>query len=164
MPKISFTMKRDIIIIVIGYLLIDILVIGAFFVTVTNLENPDLFLILQNLLPNITNPLNTIKGIILSGSDFILFLKLSWYFFILILVFSIIYYFKNKDKYDFQGIEHGSSEWSKNGEEFNKLSDGTEILNKKNGFIISRKHFIGTDQRKVKINKNILVVGRIRIW
>ncbi|MEG1008861.1 MAG: hypothetical protein RSF67_03430, partial [Clostridia bacterium] len=65
---------------------------------------------------------------------------------------------------DFQGIEHGSSEWSKDGEEFNKLSDGTEILNKKDGFIISRKHFIGTDQRKVKINKNILVVGRIRIW
>ncbi|MEG1009538.1 MAG: hypothetical protein RSF67_06990, partial [Clostridia bacterium] len=96
MPKISFTMKRDIIIIVIGYLLIDILVIGAFFVTVTNLENPDLFLILQNLLPNITNPLNTIKCIILSGSDFVLFLKLSWYFFILILVLSIVYYFKNK--------------------------------------------------------------------
>lgn len=64
-----------------------------------------------------------------------------------------------RDKHDYQGEENGSSDWSKNGEEFKKFPDGSEILNKKDGFILSREHYLGTDGKKVKINKNILVFG-----
>ena len=64
-----------------------------------------------------------------------------------------------REKHDYQGEENGSSDWSKNGEEFKKFPDGSEILNKKDGFILSREHYLGTDGKKVKINKNILVFG-----
>ena len=72
---------------------------------------------------------------------------------------SFKYLMSQREKHDYQGEEHGSSEWSKNGEEFKKFPDGSEILNKKDGFILSRNHYLGTDGKKVKINKNILVFG-----
>jgi type IV secretion system protein VirD4 len=62
-------------------------------------------------------------------------------------------------RHDYQGEEHGSSDWSKGGEEYRKLPDGSEILNKKEGFILSRTHYLGTDPKKVRIIKNILVFG-----
>ncbi len=62
-------------------------------------------------------------------------------------------------KHDYQGEEHGSGGWSKNGEEYKKLPDGTYVLNKSEGFILSKDHYLGTDPRKVKVNKNILVFG-----
>lgn len=65
----------------------------------------------------------------------------------------------SRKKYDYQGEENGSSDWSKHGEEFRKNPDGTEILNKKEGFILSRDHYLGLDGKKVKVNKNILVFG-----
>jgi len=66
---------------------------------------------------------------------------------------------KSRKNHEYQGEEHGSSAWSKNGEEYRKLPDGSYILNKTEGFILSRTHFLGTDPRKVKVNKNILVFG-----
>lgn len=74
-------------------------------------------------------------------------------------VLSIKYISSQREDHDYQGEENGSSDWSKNGEEFKKLPDGSEILNKKDGFILSRTHYLGTDGKKVKINKNILVFG-----
>lgn len=61
--------------------------------------------------------------------------------------------------HEYQGEEHGSSDWCKNGEEFKKLPDGSYILNKTDGFILSRYHYLGTDPKKVRVNKNILVFG-----
>ena len=61
--------------------------------------------------------------------------------------------------YEYQGEEHGSSAWSKNGEEYKKQPDGSYILNKSEGFILSKNHYLGTDPRKVRVNKNILVFG-----
>ncbi len=61
--------------------------------------------------------------------------------------------------HDYQGEEHGSSAWSKGGEEYRKLPDGSQILNKTDGFILSRHHYLGTDPKKVKVNKNVLVFG-----
>ncbi len=72
---------------------------------------------------------------------------------------TIYFLIKNKSKHEYDGIESGSSDWSKGGEEYKKLPDGSEVLNRKNGFILSKNHYLGTDLRKVKINKNILVVG-----
>ena len=40
-----------------------------------------------------------------------------------------------------------------------KLPNGSEILNRKSGFILSKNHYLGTDLKKVAINKNILVIG-----
>jgi len=64
-----------------------------------------------------------------------------------------------RKSHEYNGEEHGSSAWSKNGEEYKKMPDGTYILNKSEGFILSKNHFLGTDPKKVKVNKNILVFG-----
>ena len=66
---------------------------------------------------------------------------------------------KSRKTHEYQGEEHGSSAWSKNGEEYKKLPDGSQILNKTEGFILSKNHYLGTDPKKVKVNKNILVFG-----
>ena len=73
----------------------------------------------------------------------------------------IIYILENKKSKtsEYEGIEQGSSDWSKGGEEFDKLPNGSEILNRKSGFILSKNHYLGTDLKKVAINKNILVIG-----
>jgi len=65
----------------------------------------------------------------------------------------------SKKDHEYQGEEHGSSAWSKNGEEYRKQPDGSYILNKSEGFILSKSHYLGTDPKKVKVNKNILVFG-----
>lgn len=79
--------------------------------------------------------------------------------FAVFIVLAFKYITSQREKHDYQGEENGSSDWSKNGEEFKKMPDGSEILNKKDGFILSRNHYLGTDGKKVKINKNILVFG-----
>lgn len=81
---------------------------------------------------------------------------------VLLVVFIYLYVrilLNTRKDYEFRGEEHGSSAWSKNGEEYKKLPDGTTILNKSEGFILSKNHYLGTDPRKVKVNKNILVFG-----
>ena len=44
------------------------------------------------------------------------------------------------------------------------MQEVDDLLNKKSGFILSKDHYLGTDLKKVLINKNVLVVGRIRCW
>lgn len=66
---------------------------------------------------------------------------------------------KSRKTHEYQGEEHGSSAWSKNGEEYRPQPDGSYILNKSEGFILSKNHYLGTDPKKVKVNKNILVFG-----
>ena len=56
-----------------------------------------------------------------------------------------------ENKHDYKGTEHGSSDWAKHGEEY-------KVLNKHNGFILSRKHYLGLE-KKNPLNKNILVYG-----
>ena len=81
---------------------------------------------------------------------------------ILLIVFiylSVKLIISTRKNHDYQGEENGSSAWSKGGEEYRKMSDGTYILNKKEGFILSKTHYLGTDPRKIKVNKNVLVFG-----
>lgn len=56
-----------------------------------------------------------------------------------------------ENNHDYKGTEHGSSDWAKHGEEF-------KVLNRHNGFILSRKHYLGLE-KKNPLNKNILVYG-----
>ncbi|MDF2866121.1 MAG: TraG [Clostridia bacterium] len=156
--------KKEIITFFIIYLLIDIFVVGAFFVSGLGIDKnvtgfSKISIIMNGFIPNLTNPLGTLGKIVTSGAAFSEFLNSSLWLLGIFVVLYIYYIIKNGKKYEYEGTENGSSDWSKGGEEFNKLSDGSEILNKKNGFILSRYHYLGTDTRKVKVNKNILVFG-----
>lgn len=152
--------KKEIITFFVIYLLIDIFVVGAFFVSGLNLpEGSNILEQFNRFIPNLTNPLGTLGKLVGSGAEFINFLKISFWTVIVFICMYIYYIIKNGKKYEYEGTESGSSDWSKNGEEYRKLPDGSETLNKKEGFILSKHHYLGTDLKKVKLNKNILVVG-----
>ena len=55
-------------------------------------------------------------------------------------------------KNEYTDIEHGSSDWSQNGEQY-------QILNKSKGIILAENNYLPVDKRG---NVNVLVVGRIR--
>lgn len=153
-------LKREAMPFLIAYILFDLIIIGSLVVSLNNVsannENINkVTQVLENFIPNITS----FKFITAIFVDFIGFITASFYTLIVFVVLFIYWKIKFTKNYEYEGEEHGSSAWSKNGEEFDKLPDGSEILNKKNGFILSRKHYLGTDLKKVKINKNILVIG-----
>ena len=61
---------------------------------------------------------------------------------------------RNSSKGEYENIEHGSSDWSKNGEQY-------EILSRTSGIILAEDHYLPLDKRG---NTNVLVVGRIWFW
>ena len=82
-------------------------------------------------------------------------------FFSTLLKFSVVYaifvligLIKTAPKNEYTDIEHGSSDWSKNGEQY-------RILSNKKGIILAENNYLPVDKRG---NVNVLVVGRIRIW
>ena len=86
------------------------------------------------------------------------YLTVCGIFLVVFIWMSVKLILKSRKTHEYQGEEHGSSAWSKNGEEYRKLPDGSQILNKTEGFILGKNHYLGTDPKKVKVNKNILVV------
>ncbi len=69
-------------------------------------------------------------------------------------IFVLVGLIKTAPKHEFTDIEHGSSDWSKNGEQYRVLSD-------KKGIILAQNNYLPLDKRG---NVNVLVVGRIRFW
>lgn len=61
---------------------------------------------------------------------------------------------KSAPKNEYDNIEHGSSDWSQSGEQY-------QILNKNKGIILAEDNYLPIDKRG---NVNVLVVGRIRFW
>ncbi|MEG2711933.1 MAG: type IV secretory system conjugative DNA transfer family protein [Clostridia bacterium] len=107
---------------------------------------------------NLTKPIDNIKYMFNSKETLNIVGVLSLITFGLFAAATIKLSIEEANKSDYSGKENGSSDWSKKGEEFKELN-GKEILNRKNGFILTRTHFLGTDLKKVAINKNILVFG-----
>lgn len=154
---------REFIPFLIVYVIFDIVIVGSLFVcsydAKTVGENA-LTGIINNFVSNITG----IKFFKAFALDFLGFMKWSFWTLIITIIFFIAWKIKFAKESEYEGIESGSSDWAKHGEEFEKTSDGRELLNKKGGFILSKDHYLGTDLKKVLINKNVLVVGRIWCW
>ena len=78
-------------------------------------------------------------------------------FFIFTILYWIVFFIgfvRSVPKHEYEDIEHGSSDWSKHGEQY-------EILNKNKGIILAENNYLPVDKRG---NVNVLVVGRIRFW
>ena len=105
-----------------------------------------LFEAVKNVIGNITN-FSFFAGIF---ADFGLFLKLTLV--IAVVVFGIYFYAKYKASQvgEYEGKENGSSQWGKGSEDYKHDSNGREILNKKDGFILSKTHYLGTDLKKFR--------------
>ena len=71
------------------------------------------------------------------------------YFTVIYVVFALIGIFKSKPKHEYTDIEHGSSDWSENGEQYS-------ILSKNKGIILAQNNYLPVDKRG---NINVLVVG-----
>lgn len=152
--------KREFKPFLIAYILFDIIVIGSLTLSIHNIsETVTSYERISNVFSTFLGNIISLKFFIAIFTDFMLFINLSFWSFIAFVILFIMWKIKFAKNYEYEGREHGSSDWSKNGEEFYKTSNGGEILNKKAGFVLSRKHYLGTDLRKVQVNKNILVFG-----
>ncbi len=108
---------------------------------------------LEQISTNITNPFGALAGIFTQGAthDFI---SLLLGFTILYLVVFFIGFSKSAPKNQYTDIEHGSSDWSQRGEQY-------QILSRNKGIILAENNYLPLDKRG---NVNVLVVGRIRFW
>jgi len=73
---------------------------------------------------------------------------------ILYSVFFFIGFVKSAPKNEYSDIEHGSSDWSQRGEQY-------QVLDRNKGIILGENNYLPVDKRG---NVNVLVVGRIRFW
>lgn len=108
---------------------------------------------MEKVVSNMTNPFGTFAGIFTNGvtHDFISFLL---GFTIIYVVVFFIGFAKSAPKNQFTDIEHGSSDWSQRGEQY-------QILSKNKGIILAEDNYLPLDKRG---NVNVLVVGRFRFW
>ena len=108
---------------------------------------------LQTFATSITNPFETMGKIFTEGA-------IETYFSTLLVVtifYSIFFFigiFRSAPKNEYTDIEHGSSDWSQRGEQY-------QILDRKKGIILAEDNYLPVDKRG---NINVLVVGRIRFW
>lgn len=102
---------------------------------------------------SIGNPFATIGNLFSSNAlnDFIPTLV---GFTIFYLIFFFIGFVKSAPKNEYSDIEHGSSDWSQKGEQY-------QILNKNKGIILAENNYLPVDKRG---NVNVLVVGRFWFW
>ena len=113
----------------------------------------DINVFFTEFVQGIQNPFGTIGNIFQEGA-------LGTYFSTLIVVtiiysvFFFIGFVKSAPKNEFSDIEHGSSDWSQRGEQY-------QILSNKKGIILAEDNYLPVDKRG---NVNVLVVGRIRFW
>ena len=82
------------------------------------------------------------------------FFDVLWKSTVAVIVLAIIGTIRNASKSEYENIEHGSSDWSKNGEQY-------KILSRSKGIILAEDNYLPLDKRG---NTNVLVVGRFRFW
>ena len=101
-----------------------------------------------DLIPNIAS-LGCIGRVFSSALSMGLFLKYSGIAFLLYVCFAGYGLYKAKPKSEYDGKEHGSSDWSQNGEQY-------KVLNKKEGILLAEDNYLPVDKIG---NINVLVVA-----
>lgn len=112
----------------------------------------DIFL--NQIVSNVTNPFGTLGGLFSTGEALKDYVSLLFGFTICYLVIFFIGFAKSTPKNEYTDFEHGSSDWSQRGEQY-------QILSKNKGILLAENNYLPLDKRG---NVNVLVVGRIRIW
>lgn len=113
----------------------------------------DMSVFIETFTKSITNPLETFGKVFTSGASGDYFSAL-----LVVTIFYSVFFFigfvRSAPKNEYSDIEHGSSDWSQRGEQY-------QILNKNKGIILAEDNYLPVDKRG---NVNVLVVGRIRFW
>lgn len=107
----------------------------------------------QTLGTSILSPLETFGNVFEVGAGGSFFSSL-----LVVTIFYSVFFFigfvRSAPKNEYSDIEHGSSDWSQRGEQY-------QILNRNKGIILAEDNHLPVDKRG---NVNVLVVGRIRFW
>lgn len=113
----------------------------------------DLNIFIEMIGKSITNPFGTFGNLFVDGAlgDFFSTLLVVTIFYA---IFFFIGFVRSAPKNEYSDIEHGSSDWSQRGEQY-------QVLNKNKGIILAENNYLPVDKRG---NVNVLVVGRIRVW
>lgn len=148
--------KKNFIICVILWIFLAIVFVSPFCYSVFEASVSgkfDLMIFFQAIGRNITNPFGTLANVFIHdvAGDFF---STLFGFTIFYLIFFFIGFVRSAPKNEFTDIEHGSSDWSQRGEQY-------EILNRNKGIILAEDNYLPVDKRG---NVNVLVVGRIRFW
>lgn len=102
---------------------------------------------------SMSNPFGTLGNIFEQGASGTYFSTL-----IVVTIFYSVFFFigfvRSAPKNEFTDIEHGSSDWSQRGEQY-------QVLSRNKGIILAEENYLPVDKRG---NVNVLVVGRIRFW
>ena len=115
--------------------------------------NFNLEIFMETFVKSMTNPFGTLGNIFKEGATGNYFSSLM----VMTIFYSLFFFigiFKSAPKNEYTDIEHGSSDWSQRGEQY-------QILSKNKGIILAEDNYLPVDKRG---NVNVLVVGRIRIW
>ena len=99
------------------------------------------------------HPIEAFKALIKANAMSSYFRTLMGFSFIYAII-AIIGLIRTAPKNEYDGIEHGSSDWSTNGEQYH-------VLSKNNGIILAEDNYLPVDKRG---NVNVLVVGRFWFW
>lgn len=97
---------------------------------------------------NIVNPFGAL-ALCFSANYLGTFFKCFMYYTLIYGAFILIGFLKGIPKNEYEDIEHGSSDWSINGEQY-------KILSPDKGIILAEKNYLPVDKRG---NVNVLVVG-----
>jgi hypothetical protein len=89
-----------------------------------------------------------------STDYFDMFWSIERFFIMVYLLFVMVGVARAFPKHEYDDIEHGSSDWSENGEQY-------RILSKKSGIVLAEKNYLPVDKRG---NVNVLVVRRFWSW
>lgn len=88
-------------------------------------------------------------GSLFTNGIFVQYLKNVGLFSILYAILMVIGLIKSSPKNEYTDMEHGSSDWSRNGEQY-------QVLSNKKGIILAEDNYLPVDKRG---NVNVLVVG-----
>ena len=113
----------------------------------------DLGQCIMNIIPSMQTPFKTLINALTPPNNS-MFGQIFLYFWIFYTLFFLVGVFKSAPKNEYTDIEHGSGDWSKNGEQY-------KVLSKNSGIVLAEENFLPLDKRG---NTNVLVVGRFRFW
>ena len=103
--------------------------------------------------PSLGNPFGCLGNLVQNGAIGNYFSNLL----IVTIIYSVFFFIgfvRSAPKNEYSDIEHGSSDWSQRGEQY-------QILSKNKGIILAEDNYLPIDKRG---NVNVLVVGRFRFW
>lgn len=153
--KVGKNFRKNLIIFIIVWCVLTILFVAPVALAIKQATVNDVFempIFIESVVPAITS-FNAIFRVL--STEYIgTFFNTSLFFTAGFAIVVIIGLAKSAPKNEYSDIEHGSSDWSENGEQY-------KILSKNKGLILAQKNYLPVDKRG---NVNVLVVGRIRFW